>query len=106
MNFGGLVKKPVFIGSAIVIFLLLLFLLNRGSPGRGGETQYVSTGPSDAQLGAQTSLALAQIKAGQAAGQTAAQVAIARKQIAGDLEKGQVEADLTRSLATRQADND
>jgi hypothetical protein len=104
MNIVQTVKsKPVLIGGGLVLFLLILFLLNRGGGISGGGTEYVSTGPSPAQLQAQTALALAQIDAGKAAGQTNAQVAVAREQVAADLNKAVIEADLSRYLADKQA---
>jgi beta-mannanase len=59
-------KKPSVIIGAIVLFFVVLFFLNRsGSTGaNSASTQTVTTGPSDAQVAAQTQLAMAQISAG------------------------------------------
>lgn len=106
MNVPPIMKKPAFIGGAVVLFLFVLFMLNRGASSGSGGTQYVDAGPSPAQLQAQTALALAQIDAGKVAGQTAAQVAIAREQLATDLAKGSLQADLSKYLADKQAATD
>lgn len=58
-------KKPSVIIGAVVLFFILLFMLNRSGGGASsGSTQVVNAGPTDAQVQAQTSLALAQIQAG------------------------------------------
>jgi hypothetical protein len=56
-------KKPSVIVGAIILFFILLFLLNRGGSSASGG-QVVNTGPSDAQVGAQTQLAMATMSAG------------------------------------------
>jgi hypothetical protein len=55
-------KKPSVIIGAIVLFFVILFLMNRSAS--SATTTAVSTGPSDAQVAAQTQLAMAQIGAG------------------------------------------
>lgn len=57
-------KKPSVIIGAIVLFFILLFLLNRGGSSSSSGQTVVNTGPSDAQVNAQTQLAMAQISAG------------------------------------------
>lgn len=63
VNWAYLKKPSVLIG-AVVLFFILLFLLNRsGGSASSGQT-VVNQGPSDAQVAAQTQLALATISAG------------------------------------------
>lgn len=57
-------KKPSVLIGAVVLFFVLLFLLNRSGGTASSGQQVVNTGPSDAQLAANTQLAMAQISAG------------------------------------------
>lgn len=106
MSVPALLKKPVVIGGGVLLFVVLLLLLNRGGGSSGGSPQYVQSGPTDAQLQAQTAVALAQIDAGKAAGAANASVAVAREQLATDLAKTTIQADLSRYVADKQAAND
>jgi hypothetical protein len=106
MSVPAVLKKPAVIGGGLLIFIVLLFMLNKNSGSSSGGTSYVSTGPTDAQLQAQTAVALAQIDAGKSAGAANASVAVAREQLATDLAKTTIQADLSRYVADKQAGND
>lgn len=56
-------KKPSVIIGAVVLFFILLFMLNKGGSA-SKSTQVVNTGPSDAQVAAQTQMGMAQLSAG------------------------------------------
>jgi hypothetical protein len=56
-------KKPSVIIGAVILFFVLLFMLNRGGAKAASQT-VVNQGPTDAQVTAQTQLAIAQIGAG------------------------------------------
>lgn len=61
----AIVKKPSVLIGIVVLFFVLLFMLNRGgSASAAGSSTVTNTGPTDAQVAAQTQLALAQINAG------------------------------------------
>jgi hypothetical protein len=64
INWAYLKKPSVLIG-AVILFFILLFMLNKGggSGASSGQT-VVNSGPTDAQVAAQTQLAMAQIGAG------------------------------------------
>lgn len=59
------IKKPSVLIGIVVLFFVLLFMLNRGAKAAPtSSTVAGSTGPTDAQVAAQTQLALAQLSAG------------------------------------------
>ena len=63
INWAYLKKPSVLIG-AVILFFILLFLLNKGGSSSSSGQTVVTTGPSDAQVAAQTQMAMAQLSAG------------------------------------------
>lgn len=86
-------KRPVMWGIiAVIVFVLFYMLFSRGG-GSGeseGQVQMVQSGPTDAQLAAQTQLGMAQIAANATQQQYAAEVAIANSQIQGEFKLGEL----------------
>lgn len=106
INFQTFKKKPLLWGGiAIVIFVIFYLIFSRGSGGGEGSTQVVTTGPSEAQLAAQTQLGLAQIQAGAVNAQTAAEVAMKNADIAGQVKLGELayQAGLAEIQASKEA---
>lgn len=104
-------KKPSVIIGAIVLFFILLFLLNRSASASTSGTTTVSTGPSDAELAAQSQYAIAQlgasvqgqsIQAGLASQQDQDQTQIALATIAAAVSNAQTAAQ--QAIATQTVD--
>lgn len=85
-------KRPVMWGIiAVIVFVLFYMLFSRGGGGESeGQVQMVQSGPTDAQLAAQTQLGMAQIAANATQQQYAAEVAIANSQIQGEFKLGEL----------------
>lgn len=100
MNIPPILKnKWVLIGGgAIILFALLMGGKSSGSTSAAG-----ATGPTDAQVSAQTQLALAQIQANAQTNSDNAQLAIATQQGQIDLQKTAMEADLSKYALDQQA---
>lgn len=106
INLQTFKKKPLLWGGiAIVIFVIFYLIFSRGSGGGEGSTQVVTTGPSEAQLAAQTQLGMAQIQAGAVNAQTAAEVAMKNADIAGQVKLGELayQAGLAELSASKEA---
>lgn len=96
-------KKPSVLIGIVVLFFVLLFLLNRSGGASAANTQTVSTGPSPAEIQAQSQMALAQLSAGLQ--QEAIQVDYAKSQDANATELGLAQiaaASQTQSLTVQQ----
>jgi len=106
INFDTFKKKPLLWGGiAIVIFVIFYLIFSRGSGGGETSTQVVTTGPSEAQLAAQTQIAMAQIQAGAINAQTSAEVAMKNADIEGQVRLGQLayQAGLAEIQASKEA---
>ena len=100
-------KKPSVIIGGIVLFFVLLFLLNRSSSTSAAVTQTGATGPSDAQVAAQTQLALAQLSAGIQTAAISEDYAKSQDTNASNLALAQVAAALqTQQIAASQETSD
>lgn len=96
-------KKPSVIIGAVVLFFVLLFLLNRSGSGSASGQTVVTTGPSDAQVAAQTQMAMAQLSAGLQGQAIAVDYAKAQDANATSLALAQVAAAAnTQSLTVQQ----
>lgn len=102
MNVPPILKnKWVLIGGGAIILFALLMGGKSGASSSGGTAQ-----PTDAQVAAQTQLALAQIGAQTQANANNAQFAIAQQQGQIDIAKTQLQFDLSKYAIDAQAAND
>lgn len=105
-------KNPVLFGGILLVFGVLFYLyLNRGAAG-SSSTTVVSSGPTDAQLAAQTQLGIAQIGANAQTAGYNAQIGLAAQQgandfalaqLARDVDLAQIAADATTSAQSINA---
>jgi len=94
-------KNPIMFGTIFIVFGVFVYLyLNRGA---SGSTTVVSNGPTDAQVSAQTQLALAQISANAQVQGYNAQVAALAQQGQNDLALAQVSRDVSLAQITADA---
>lgn len=91
LNFSAFKKRPFLWGGiAIAIFVLFYLLFSRGGGNASsGSTQYVETGPSEAEIAAQSNIAMAQIQANIASQQFASEAAIKNAEFAASVKNSE-----------------
>jgi hypothetical protein len=95
-------KNPVMFGAIFIVFGVFIWLyLNRGASSSANTV--VQTGPTDAQLAAQTQLGIAQIGANAQTAQANAQIAALAQQGQNDIGLAQISRDVALAQITADA---
>jgi hypothetical protein len=94
-------KNPKIIIGAVILFVIVLWMLNRGASSSTTGSSVVTNGPSDAQIASQTQLAMAGISASVANNQTAASLQAIQEQ--GDIAIAMKTIDATTAAQTTAA---